>query len=431
MKADPELRVPGFLDYSCGTQGLLADLERLHGDHTNTDVVLFVEDGARFHAHSTVLACRCPALVPEIQGFIAKQEGNVAVWPPQSRATLSISLPTLAPCTVQAILRFLYTGRISLNRDNVLDVIVAADVLGVAHLSRLATAHALRVVDDASVLPFLERAVHDKVSSLTTDLIEYIARHSTLLLARAEFCALSLPVVLRIVQQEDLSASEKDIWFALVRWACVRASVRDNLSVSQMDASERARTREHLRPFLRPGYLRILDMDCTTFAKEVEPLDLISEDEVLLKYRFGAGMASKMLFEVAFPLPQFDFLLRIRQRPMRYESTSHPHPTGVSQQVVVSLPLWTRRAHITFDRRCELGRYSDLSFYEDDACESKIASLESILAVHRVSRRVTNAFSVDEPSLSVPLRRFMYTFYAPTNFAPQWGYAFCVRPSIA
>jgi BTB/POZ domain/BTB And C-terminal Kelch len=430
MKAGPEMRVSGFLDYNCGTQGLLADLERLHGDHTNADVVLFVEDGARFRAHSVVLACRCPALIPEIQAFIAEQFGNIAVWPPQARATLSISLPTLAPCTMQEILRFVYTGRISLTRGNVLDVVAAADVLGIAHLSRLATAHALRAVDAASVLPFLERAVHHKMSSLTTEFIEYIARHSTLLLARNEFCALSLPVVLRIVQQEDLSASEQDLWFALVRWACVRASVRDNLSVSQMDASERARTREHLRPFLRPGYLRILDMDCTTFAKEIEPLDLIGEDEVLLKYRFGAGMALKVLFEVAFPLPQIDFLLRIRQRPTRYESASHPHPTGVSQRIVVSLPLWTRRAHITFDHRCELGRYSDLSFYEDDACESKIASLDSILAVHRVSRRVTNAFSIVEPSLSVPLRRFIYTFYAPTNFAPQWGYAFCVRPSI-
>jgi hypothetical protein len=170
----------------------------------------------------------------------------------------------------------------------------------------------------------------------------------------------------------------------------------------------------------------MLNMRVKTFALEVEPLQLLSEDEVLLKYRYEAT-AELAPFESAFPLNRVDFLTRIRQQSVAFAS-SHPHLRGVTEKVEVLLPSWTRIARITFDARCKLGRYADLTFYENDACTAKIASLDAVLASHRVARRTCSA--PREATLSVPHRRFWYVMYAPGSFDAAWGFAFRVCPSI-
>jgi BTB/POZ domain/BTB And C-terminal Kelch len=432
---EPEM--PAFLDYTGGTDTLLADMARLRDDRNTSDVVLIAADGTRFHSHSSILACRCPVLEPPIQAFLAKHPDNLSVWPREARAVLPLSLPTVSALTLGSILRFVYTGRIHLTGENVFDVIAASNALGLVHLSRLAMVHIQAASTNETVLPFLERAMQHQLTSLVTELLEYIVWHSRDVLARDEFCELSLPVVLNIVKQEELGASEAEMWRALVRWACIRASVPAYLSVSQMTSSERNAVRTRLIPFAHPGHLRILNMDSTSFTKEVEPLKLFNESEVLIKYRFEAAFAAGALFDDAFPLPHIDFLMRIRQLTTCHESASHPHSRGVTELVVVSLPPWTRQAHISFDRRCALGKYSDLSFYESEQCETKIGSLNTVLAAHRIARRLANArtqqstSSDPEPTLAIPLRRFVFKFYSPSNFEAGWGYSFCVRSSIA
>lgn len=88
----------------------------------------------------------------------------------------------------------------------------------------------------------------------------------------------------------------------------------------------------------------------------------------------------------------------------------------------VELPNWCQELTITFDRNSFLGRYSDLNFYIDADCTTRVFSF------HYASIEREKMKMVDTPLvLEIPSNRFWFTFYSPANFPPEWGYRFeCV-----
>lgn len=281
--------------------------------------------------------------------------------------------------------------------------------------------------DDDHALVYLSSALTCGLRGAAAGLVDYIARRAGVLVARDEFICLPRATVEYILRQEDLGVTEGDLWAALVRWACIQASVAAFLKVSEMDGEERERVRESLRPFLRAGLVRVMNISVSVFAREVEPLGLLSAEEVLAKYRYDAT-AETDVFCDAFPLGRLQFLSRIRQQSIVFES-SHPHAQGATEKFEVVLPSWTKMAYLTFDSRSKLGRYAALEFYENIFCAEALASLDSILAAHRVAMRSDPSLS-NEASFRIPLRRFWFAVYAPSSFPPAWGYSFRVRPSI-
>jgi hypothetical protein len=419
-----------FCDYTSGSRGLVSDLACLQADISVADVILVAgAEAVRLPAHSSILSARCPSLLPAITGFLAqvydaKESGKESEY-------LELAFPSISPRTLRTVLSYIYSGRIRLSSSNVFLVLLAAEQLGMPRLSNLASHHIQRTTDVAHVLHYLVQTLELNLTSASAYLLSFIARNTEQILSRDEFVSLPAEAVSSIVKQENLSASESEIWYALVRWACVRASIPVRVSLSNASQEDLCELRLHLRQFMQPGYLRILNLDVGCFANEVEPLGVISNEEVLLKYRFDAT-AELVSFDNAFPLARIEFLSRIRQRTALYQSISHPHQRGVTEKIMVCMPSWTRQTHVDFDLRCRLGRYADLSFYRDEDCSEKISSLHSVLAAHRVSARRAEIDSHTNryPRLSLPLRRFWFMFYAPGNFAPGWGYAFWVTPSI-
>jgi BTB/POZ domain/BTB And C-terminal Kelch len=419
-----------FCDYTSGTRGLVSDLACLQADTLVADVVLVAgAEAVRLPAHSSVLSARCPSLVPAITGFLSKYhdvEGNGT-----RSENLELAFPSISPRTLHTVLIYIYSGRIRLSSSNVFLVLLAAEQLSMQRLSNIASHHVRRTTDVSHILNYLVQSLEFNLTSASAYLVSFIARNTEQILSRDEFVSLPTEAVSFILKQESLSASESDIWYALVRWACVRASIPVRVSLSSTSQEDLCKLRPHLRDFMQPGYLRILNLDVGCFANEVEPLAVISTEESLLKYRFDAT-AELVSFDDAFPMSRTEFLSRIRQRSALFQSISHPHQRGVTEKIMVCMPSWTRQTHVDFDLRCRLGRYADLSFYRDEDCTEKISSLQSVFAAHRVSARRADTDSNGNraPRLSFPLRRFWFMFYAPGNFAPAWGYAFRVTPSI-
>lgn len=418
-----------FRDYTSGTKTLLHDLAQMYEDVASADVSLTAtgsRPSSQALCHSSILAARCPALVTRIREFIDSDPHNVALDASSGRKILQLELPDVLPHLLRPVLRYVYTGRIRLRSDNVLPVLCAAQSLGIKSLVRTASYHLQSRINPAASLPLLSQALELNLAESVNTLLTFISENAGVILSMAEFCDLNERAVKLILEQENLSASEAEIWSALLRWANSRAGLARNRKVCSMTSDEIHSLRPCLGQFLKPGLLRLLNVDMVTFATEIEPLELVDADEVLLKYRFEAA-ADSVPFEVAFPLERFDFLTRIRQQSTHFES-AHPHEIGVSESFEVLLPAWTKVAHVSFDQRCKLGRYSEVTFFGNDACSEEITSLSDIFARHRVAVRQKNADA--EPCVSIPLRRFWCVFYSPNTFRAGWGYSFTVTPSI-
>lgn len=404
------------------TETLVQDLERILLSGDGSDVTFVIGPGAVcFPAHSMIVAVRCRTLYQRVHEHLrsAKHAGP-----------LEFEFPTLSAIVFPIVLGFIYTGRVLIMSDNVFPIYSAAVCLGIERLKVFAMDHLKSTTDPSRVLKYLTHALEHSLVDMAADLISFIALNCVEVLSSLGFDSASLSVVMHIVKQEDLSASEADIWRASVRWAACQSGVPRHMAVSAMSGLQRQRVCEHLRVFLRPGYLRILNLDVKTFAHELEPLGLLSEREILLKYRLEAA-AKTLPFELSFPHTRLEFLTRVRHRTLVVESKSHPHPRGVSNKFLVELPSWTTSARVVFDPRCKLGRYADLSFFQDEGCSVKLASLAS---THQPVRKGGWCNATRGPGeadevwcVEFWMRRFWFTFYAPFNVGNvEWGYKFSV-----
>lgn len=424
--AEEEVR---FRDYTSGTKTLLHDLALLQDNTASADVSLLAtgcRPSAQALCHSSILAARCSKLVTRIREFIDSNPHNVALDGSTGKAILQLELPEVLPHILRPVLRYIYVGHIRLRSDIVLPVLRAAQSLGISSLVRTASHHLHSRISPPAALPLLSHALELDLPESVNTLLTFVAENAGAVVKMAEFCNLSEEVVTLIVKQENLTISEGELWGALLKWANSRAGLARNRKVCSMNRHEMQRLHPFLGKFLMPGLLRLLNVDMVTFVTEIEPLRIVDADEVLLKYRFEAARDS-VPFEVAFPLERIDFLTRIRQQSSNFQS-SHPHEIGVTESFEVLLPVWTKVAHIAFDPRCKLGRYSELSFFANDACSEEIATLSSIFADHRVA--VRRGHGEGEPRLSISLRRFWCVLYSPNTFRAGWGFSFTVTPSI-
>lgn len=397
-----------------------------------------VSSGIR--AHSSIVAVRCKSLRAEVCRFRANTKNGAHGRHP----TLEIPVEAVSVHTFRKVLKYVYTGTIPLQATDIYDVCSLSARLGIGSLQSIVFAHLRNEDNVRQITTVLDRALQnaDQNRLLVARLTEYFAENCSKVLRSAPFEELSSNLMQHIVKQENLGAAEFEVWQALVNWSCTRTDISPSKRVSMMTVSERKTIATHMKGFCRPGYLRILNFDSETFAKEVEPLDVFPPGEVLLKYRFDAA-AGKDAFEHAFPGDRYSFLLRIRQRTTCFESSSHPHPRGVSQTVKVQLPRWVTEMKVVFDPRTALGRYADLKFCTDEERSELVFSVRantlwsmSANTQYRSDSHPENLTARANIAAARPLgldpiyiagNCFWFTFYTPQNVGDlAWGYKFFV-----
>lgn len=418
-------------EYRTSYLELIRDLKAYSEDFSSTDVV-FVTGVEEQHvrAHSFIVAARCPKIAKHFSVSPSRACGTGCVTEDES-LEWRFYFRDISPAIMQALVTYMYTGSIRVRGESAFALMHAGSKLGLESLVNIAEQHVISTTDPSHALRYLASASSLGVAKMEAFILQYIVRHTKKVVGSVQFCRAPSDIVFRIVKQDELGATEEEIWSALIRRACWLAALPLNLAVSDMNALQKKDIVPFVKPFLKPGFLRILDMNSAWFAREVHALGILSADEVLLKYRYDA--ASRTLpMERAVPYDKIALLMRIRQSTMTFESVSHPHPQGITSVVALSFPVWTRFIQIEFDPRCELGRYADLSFFEDSDCNIKLASLQVVLASARLARRhelSANASST-KPSVKLPYRQIWFKFYSPCSFRPGWGYLFFVKPFV-
>lgn len=414
------------------TNSLQEDLLRLLESGEGADIKFVTSYHANeLVAHSDVIIARCHAFRSSILIFLVeKQSGERA-----KDDVMEIQVKSTNVVALKLVLRYVYTGTISLEDEHLYDICVLSDHMGIPSLLH----HVFRYLSDTehsvAVLQVLDRALtrSEPLRAVIGRLTECLSSNCSQVLKHADLTNISLITMHHVVKQESLGAAEHEIWNALVRWACHRAGIERTFRVSQMTNEERQKLSDHIGHFCRPGLIRILNFEAKFFASEVEPLDVFSRSELLLKYRFAVTVG-KFPFEVTFPKERYSFLARIRQRCMSFESERHPHPRGVYTKVKVDMPQWVSEIEVTFDERTALGRYADLEFFMDEECTARLFSLRTsqnefsyVRSAYVTAGVVRSRVQKTPDPVHISGNRFWFTFYAPKNVGDlAWGYKFLV-----
>ncbi|XP_035206056.1 kelch-like protein 40a [Stegodyphus dumicola] len=179
-------------------QGIFFDLDKLF------DCCLRSEDGLEFGAHRIILASRCDY-------FRAVFSGNFGI-------ETKVYLSGISGSILCEILRFLYTGSIILNEENVIDIVVAADYFLIDKLLSECRIYAFNHINANNCLLFFEVAWSVERFSFLTECLRYIQTHfeSVVSSQYSNFANLPLSFVKSFLNLSGIT--EDVIWVAAMKW---------------------------------------------------------------------------------------------------------------------------------------------------------------------------------------------------------------------
>eukprot|EP00188_Purpureofilum_apyrenoidigerum_P003513 Plantae.Rhodophyta-Purpureofilum_apyrenoidigerum.ctg3698.p1 GENE.Plantae.Rhodophyta-Purpureofilum_apyrenoidigerum.ctg3698~~Plantae.Rhodophyta-Purpureofilum_apyrenoidigerum.ctg3698.p1 ORF type:complete len:235 (+),score=24.39 Plantae.Rhodophyta-Purpureofilum_apyrenoidigerum.ctg3698:294-998(+) len=232
---------------------------------------------------------------------------------------------------------------------------------------------------------------------------------------------------MRIIQIDALPADEDRLWRAVLDWGMVRCNIESHL-IQRWNPEQKLLLRSELQNFMLPGALRLFDITPQVFLEEMEPADVVSESERLLKLRFEAIVSAHIARghshnnAVTDALRQsqhllrepagLDFSVRFRRRPQIFESL-HPHLPGASEELTIEMQPWCKRTVVLFDQRTELAQGAELTFYVNNEPRHCFSSF-----FQKTSRKF----------LVIEARKFVCIFRSDFNHVPRWGYQFLCIP---
>lgn len=283
---------------SSGVPRLLEDLNRLSEDRESCDIVFVAgRDDIPLYAHRLILRTRCTAFQDVKRGEVCKVPGTTVKPTPPGQAT-PIKWPQVKAEILKEVVKYIYSGRIVLQVNNVFECLAIAHELGIDELRKHCEDHILSTLNIHNACIFLPAAL--ELEARTTPKLEdsdrtFVERCTTFIGENAMDCSksvsfLNLPkaALIHLISSDHLALDEEDVWRAVLSWAKHQAGVTQ--PTAHWSEEERQRVCTHLSPVI--NHVRILLIDSQVFAEEVEPTGCVPMEISLERYRFAA-LASK------------------------------------------------------------------------------------------------------------------------------------------
>nr|VZI29649.1 unnamed protein product [Spirometra erinaceieuropaei] len=252
------------------------------------DLTIEVKNGDVLHVHRIVLAARIPSLRASVSGPLGV-ENSVLRWP---TAPLSLA---------NALVQYVYTGRVEMTENNVRGLIALARMLELPALVNWGVMFMAKRVNLENLPATWDFANTFNIKLLADTCIGLMKEHFELFVPTELFVRLSAETVLSLFRSDRLSVgSEEEVVTAIARWTGAGAC-------GQADDE---RLKVHAPAMLKEVQWHLTDVECRdrlmkdhpTFGKSPECLQLMLQVERLI----GAADKDKL----ARP-----FNLRPRLRP--------------------------------------------------------------------------------------------------------------------
>ncbi|WKY01860.1 hypothetical protein Q1695_015683 [Nippostrongylus brasiliensis] len=200
-------------DFSSGvidnSEGVLKCVNSLYSNSELSDVV-FVVGEERIHAHRLLLAARSEYFRSMLYGGLKESIEDEVV------------LSGTDPAAFTALLRYLYTGRLSIRRVEHKQLV---DILCLAHEYQLKciqddlVAYFKRTLNIRNYFLTLNTAMMLSIDNLTERCLKFADYNCHDVLNSQDFNALPLKTLTRMLSRDTFCAPELDIFNALCRWA--------------------------------------------------------------------------------------------------------------------------------------------------------------------------------------------------------------------
>ena len=264
--------------------GLSLDLSRLAEDAASSDLVFITgEEETRHCAHILVWNLRCQRLMSLVSsGTQRLEEGRTLV-----------RLPTTPTPAFTDFKNFVYSGKVKMDNMNIFLLIRLAEDFGVQSLEALSHDYVASSLTLSSSLDLLNNWVDVVPSHANPDsnavkqIFTFIKDNLAQLRERKLIKTMSKPALIRLIRSRSLSLDENEVWRLAVDWAKLQTGLEDLQHAPKLWTEEqRSRVRQALDGVVQ--HIRILDIDSSVFAEEVEPTGAIPMELSLERYRHAA-----------------------------------------------------------------------------------------------------------------------------------------------
>lgn len=185
--------------------GLVKVLNDFRNEGLFCDVTISV-GGTLFSAHRNVLAANSPYFNALLSNEMKETLDN------------TIKLDELSAKVMRSILDYMYSGEIDINKENALDVTVAADYMLMPDLKNKGCNFLLRKMTASNCLTILKVAEKYNFAELYGKALKFAQENYHAICKKENFKSLSATQFEEIISGNDLVAKEEDVFESLVEW---------------------------------------------------------------------------------------------------------------------------------------------------------------------------------------------------------------------
>ena len=261
---------------------LSLDISRLtEGGETSDLVIVTGEEETQHPCHVLILNLRCQKLMNVVSSSSQRREEGRTV----------VRLPATSTPAFTTFKHFVYSGRLVVDNINIFEVMRLGEEFGVPSLVSLGLHYVSSSLTLISVLDLLNQFVEVTRDELTENqaikqILSFIKDNLAQLRDRKLIKSLSKLAITRLIKSRSLDLDENDVWRLALDWARLQTGLEDGQSPKLWNEDQRSRVRTVLDGVVQ--HIRILNIDSSVFAEEVEPTGAIPMELSLERYRHAA-----------------------------------------------------------------------------------------------------------------------------------------------
>lgn len=158
-------------------------------------------------AHRTILAAASPYFNAMFTGGLVEARRQ------------QIPIQSMSDRTLEALLNFMYSGDITISRDNVQEIIVAGDMIELYEVVDLCTKYLIRELEPSNAFGIFRFASDHNCMALKDAAMKYIHEHFNEISKEDEFCGIARDMLIDFLSSEYLRVdSEYQVFVAAMNW---------------------------------------------------------------------------------------------------------------------------------------------------------------------------------------------------------------------
>ena len=184
----------------------LTMLSSLLSDTSTHDVTFKTSDGGSVSGHKLIVGAGSPVFHAMLYGKLKESSER------------EIKLPSINTESFKALLSFMYTGMISIDSENCLDILDAAHYFNVATLEVKCAEFIDTLLNIDNCFTFLTFANSKNFDVLLEKCLAFMYFHADKIIKKAHFKALPSELMLKFCQSSDLHVKEVSLFLATTEW---------------------------------------------------------------------------------------------------------------------------------------------------------------------------------------------------------------------